>query len=66
MELSKVTIVYRDKDWVAREAECKCGKYMDAEPVDGIPTLIRSEDSLASTQNRKRIEGDIKNNKEYL
>ena len=33
-ELSKATIVYRDGAWVAKEAECECGKYMDSEPTE--------------------------------
>ena len=45
-ELSKVTIVFRDKKWVCKEAECSCGQYMDSEPTEGIPTLQRTEPSL--------------------
>ena len=29
-ELAKATIVYRDGNWVAKESECLCGKYMDS------------------------------------
>ena len=46
-EISKATIVYREKKWVAKEAECSCGKYMDSEPTEGIPTLQRTEPSLS-------------------
>ena len=46
-EISKATIVLRDGEWVTKEAECKCGKYMKAEPKDGMPTLIRTEASLS-------------------
>ena len=45
-DLAKVTIVLRDKKWVAKEAECKCGLYMDSEPEKGMPTLRRTEPSL--------------------
>ena len=46
-DLAKATIVLRDKKWVAKEAECgKCGKYMDSEPEEGMPTLRRTEPSL--------------------
>ena len=46
-ELSKATIVLRAKTWVAKEAECLCGTYMDSEPTEGIPTLQRTEPSLS-------------------
>jgi len=51
-ELSKVTIVYIDGDWVAKEAECSCGLYMDSEPTEGIPTLRRTENSLSNKANK--------------
>ena len=47
-ELSKATIVLREKKWVAKEAECECGNYMDSEPTEGIPTLKRTEPSLSN------------------
>ena len=47
-EISKATIVLRDKKWVCKEAECSCcGKYMDSVPTEGIPTLQRTEPSLS-------------------
>ena len=46
-ELPKATIVYREGEWVTKEAECKCGKFMDSEPTEGIPTLQRTEPSLS-------------------
>jgi hypothetical protein len=46
-ELPKATIVLRDGKWVAKESECLCGKYMDSEPTEGIPTLQRTEPSLS-------------------
>ena len=46
-ELSKVTIVLRDNEWVAKEGYCiKCELFMDSKPKEGIPNLIRTEDSL--------------------
>ena len=45
-DLAKATIVLRDKKWVAKEGLCKCGKYMDSEPEEGMPTLRRTEPSL--------------------
>ena len=46
-EIAKATIVYREKKWVAKEAECSCGKFMDSKPTEGIPTLRRTEPSLS-------------------
>ena len=51
-EISKATLVYRDGKWVAKEAECSCGKYMDSKPVEGIPTLKRTEPSLSKKRDR--------------
>tara|TARA_R110002110_G_scaffold187221_1_gene394617 strand:+ start:101 stop:346 length:246 start_codon:yes stop_codon:yes gene_type:complete len=45
-DLGKVTIVLKDK-WVAKEALCECGKYMDSEPEEGMPNLKRTEPSLS-------------------
>jgi len=52
-EIAKATIVYREKKWVAKEAQCSCGKYMTSEPTEGIPTLQRTEPSL--TKNRDKL-----------
>ena len=46
-ELSVATIVYVDGDWETKEALCSCGKYMDSEPLEGIPSQIRTEESLS-------------------
>ena len=40
------TIVYRDGNWVTKQAECECGKYMDSEPTEGIPTDTYKGQSL--------------------
>ena len=53
-EISKATIVLRDKKWVAKQALCGCGLYMDSEPEEGIPTLKRTESSLS-----KKKRGDM-------
>ena len=37
-EISTATIVYVDGDWETKEALCKCGKYMDSEPLEGMPS----------------------------
>ena len=46
-ELSKATIVFVDGDWETKEALCKCGKYMQSEPLEGMPSLKRTEESLS-------------------
>tara|TARA_R110000764_G_scaffold105259_1_gene190951 strand:+ start:228 stop:476 length:249 start_codon:yes stop_codon:yes gene_type:complete len=46
-ELSVATIVYTDGDWQTKEAECCCGLYMDSEPLEGMPSQIRTEESLS-------------------
>ena len=51
-ELSKVTIVFRDGNWEAKESECECGLYMDSEPTEGIPTLQRTEPSLSKNRDK--------------
>ena len=51
-DLSKATIVLKDDKWVAKEAQCKCGKYMDSEPEDGMPSLKRTEPSLSKKRDR--------------
>ena len=43
----KVTIVHKGGKWVAKEAVCSCGEYMDSEPEEGIPKLIRTEPTLS-------------------
>tara|TARA_R100000231_G_scaffold78994_1_gene61011 strand:+ start:498 stop:737 length:240 start_codon:yes stop_codon:yes gene_type:complete len=51
-EVGKATIVHREGKWVCKEAICSCGKYMDSEPVDGMPTLRRTEQSLSKNKDR--------------
>ena len=50
-DLGKVTIVLKDK-WVAKEALCECGKYMDSEPEEGMPSLRRTEPSLSKNRDK--------------
>ena len=51
-ELSKATIVHVDGDWETKEALCKCGKYMDSEPEEGMPSLRRTEPSLSKNRDK--------------
>jgi len=52
MEIGKATIVYRDGEWVTKEALCECGKYMDSEPTEGMPSLKRTEPSLSMKRDK--------------
>ena len=51
-EISKATIVLREGKWVAKEALCSCGKYMDSEPTEGMPKLIRTEPTLTKKRDK--------------
>ena len=53
-DFKKVTIVFKDK-WVAREALCECGKYMDSEPEEGMPSLKRTEASLSKKKRGDKL-----------
>ena len=46
-KINKATIVLRNGKWVAKEALCECGKYMDSEPLEGMPEIKRTEASLS-------------------
>tara|TARA_R110000824_G_scaffold173630_1_gene351757 strand:+ start:142 stop:396 length:255 start_codon:yes stop_codon:yes gene_type:complete len=54
-ELSVATIVYVDGDWETKEALCECGKYMDSEPLEGIPSLKRTEESLSKNKRHDKL-----------
>ena len=51
-DLNNVTLVHKDGKWVAKEALCSCGKYMDSEPEKGMPDLIRTEPSLSKKRDK--------------
>jgi len=51
-DLAKATIVFIDGKWVAKEALCECGKYMDSKPTEGMPSLKRTEPSLSKKNDR--------------
>ncbi len=54
-EVGKATIVHREGKWVCKEAVCSCGKYMDSEPEEGIPSLHRTEESLSRNKKNDRM-----------
>ena len=51
-DLAKATIVLKEDKWVAKESLCKCGKYMDSEPLEGMPSQIRTEESLSKNRDK--------------
>ena len=51
-EIGKSTIAYRENKWVTIQALCDCGKWMDSEPEDGMPSLKRTEASLSKKKKR--------------
>ena len=44
--LGTVTIIVLDSKVVVKEALCGCGEFMVSAPVEGMPSLIRTEPSL--------------------
>ena len=71
-EISTATIVYIEKEWQTKEALCKsCGKYMDSEPLEGIPSQIRTEESLSKKGDKlwdgakEKLIGDRGINEDY-
>tara|TARA_R100000963_G_C4606725_1_gene78501 strand:+ start:229 stop:477 length:249 start_codon:yes stop_codon:yes gene_type:complete len=51
-EINRATIGLRDGDWVTVQALCKCGKYMDSEPKEGMPSIKRTEESLSNKRDK--------------
>ena len=55
-EISKATIAYIDGEWETKEALCKpCGKYMQSEPLEGMPSQIRTEESLSKKKRHDKL-----------
>ena len=52
LKIGKATIVLRSGKWVCKEALCDCGKYMDSEPEEGMPSLKRTESSLSKNRDK--------------
>ena len=44
-ELKKQTLIFLKKKVVAKEALCKCGKYMECKTEKGMPHIIRNENN---------------------
>ena len=55
-EISKATIAYIDGEWECKEALCKpCGKYMQSKPLEGMPSLKRTEESLSKKKRHDKL-----------
>jgi len=53
-EVSKAKIIFRDNTWVA-DVMCKCGKYMYSDPVEGMPSIKRTEASLSKKKRHDKL-----------
>jgi hypothetical protein len=54
-EIKKISIFYRDNKWITKGSECPCGKYMDSEPEDGMPSIKRTEISLSKEKRGEKL-----------
>ena len=54
-EIKKITIVYRDNKWITKGSECPCGKYMESEPQEGMPSIKRTEASLSKKKRGDKL-----------
>ena len=54
-DISTATIVFISGEWETKEALCKCGKYMDSEPLEGMPSQIRTEESLSKKKRGDKL-----------
>lgn len=61
-EIARATIMVVDGKIVVKEALCSCGKYMDSEPTEGMPNLIRTDPTLDRVKDRNRRDKIIKDN----
>ncbi len=70
-EIAKATIVHVEGEWQTKEALCKCGKYMQSEPLEGIPSLKRTEESLSKNRDnlwagaKEKLVGERGINEDY-
>tara|TARA_R110002020_G_scaffold265256_1_gene480041 strand:+ start:264 stop:521 length:258 start_codon:yes stop_codon:yes gene_type:complete len=54
-EIGKQTLALRDGRWRTIQALCKCGLWMEAEPEEGMPNLIRTEASLSKKKRHDKL-----------
>jgi hypothetical protein len=53
--IGKTTLALRDGRWRSIHALCDCGLWMEAEPEEGMPNLIRTEASLSKKRRGDRL-----------
>ena len=54
-EISKAIIGLRNGKWKTVNALCDCGLYMESKPKEGMPTLIRTEESLSKKKRHDKL-----------
>jgi hypothetical protein len=54
-EIIKATLEYIEGKWETKEALCKCGEYMESEPVEGMPSLIRNEEHMSKKKRHDKL-----------
>ena len=53
--IGKTTLALRDGRWRSIQALCDCGLWMQAEPEEGMPNLIRTEASLSKKRRHDKL-----------
>ena len=54
-EIATATIAFIDGNWETKQALCSCGKFMDSEPLEGMPSQIRTEESLSKKKRGDKL-----------
>jgi hypothetical protein len=54
-EIGRVTLKYIQGKFRAVQALCECGKYMDSEPAEGMPSIKRTEASLSKKKRGDKL-----------
>ena len=54
-EIGKATLALRDGRWRTIQALCDCGLWMESEPEEGMPNLIRTEASLSKKKRGDKL-----------
>jgi len=53
-EVHKAKIIYKDNKWVS-DVICEFGKYMYCKPNEGMPNIIRTEESLSKKKKHDKL-----------
>ena len=65
-DIHRSTIRVVNEKVVVSEALCKCGEYMTADPIEGMPNLIRTDPSLDRVKDRDKRDKIIKENRDII